>query len=299
MQYDVTIDRDRFIGGSDLGAIMGLSPFKTRWQLLLEKAGLAESDFSGNKYTEFGNELEPVIRDYINQLYFTNFEPNRVIAGAFRAHTDGFNGNAVLEIKTTSNLHDDISDYKLYLVQLVKYMEVNKVEKGILCVYDRPADFDTEFDPERLQIWEIDISEYISLLAEINAEIDRFLSDLERLKENPLLSEEDFQPNELVTLSNKVLSFEKQIAAFKEVEKQYKAMKDELYSAMVKHGVKTWETLNGVKITRVDEVKPTTETVKEFDTAAFAMEHPDLYEDYCKDVVKKKTGRAGYVKITI
>ena len=39
MDFDVTIDRDKYIGGSDVPAIMGLSSFRTRWQLLLEKAG--------------------------------------------------------------------------------------------------------------------------------------------------------------------------------------------------------------------------------------------------------------------
>ncbi len=47
MEYDVTIDRDKYIGGSDIPAIMGLSPFTSRWDLLLEKAGLKERDFFG------------------------------------------------------------------------------------------------------------------------------------------------------------------------------------------------------------------------------------------------------------
>lgn len=299
MEYDVTLDRDKYIGGSDIPCIMGISPFKTRWQLLLEKSGLAESDFSGNKYTEFGNELEPEIRNYINQLYFTNFEPNRVIDGDLRAHTDGFNGEAVLEIKTTSNIHDDVIDYKIYLVQLIKYMEVNNVSKGILAVYNRPEDFSPVFDPERLQIFEIEIEEYKPLLEEINAAVSQFRADLARLKENPLLSEEDFQPNELVALSNKVLAFEHQLAQYKEIERQYKDMKQHLYDAMLKHGVKSWETVGGVKITRVDEVNPLVEIVKEFDETQFATENLELYKMYCKNVEKKKPGRAGYVKITL
>lgn len=298
-KFDVTVDRAAWIGGSDVPAIMGISPFKTRWQLLLEKAGLEESDFTGNKYTSYGNTMEPLIRDFINALYATNFEPNRVIVGDFRAHSDGFNGSAVLEIKTTSNIHKNVEEYKIYLVQLLKYMEVNKVSKGLLCVYSRPADFSTEFDPARLQIHEIDISEYKSLLAEINAEIDRFRADLERLKENPLLSEQDFQPNELITLSNKVLAFEKQLAQYKEIERQYADMKKQLYEAMVNHNVKSWETVNGAKITRIDGTEGTTETVKIFDEAAFASEYPDLYEDYCKEVAKKKSAKAGHVRITI
>ena len=67
MEYDVTIDRDLYIGGSDVPVIMGISTFNTRWGLLQEKAGLKENTFNGTKYTEYGNVLEPKIRDYINK----------------------------------------------------------------------------------------------------------------------------------------------------------------------------------------------------------------------------------------
>ena len=49
---DVRIDRNLYIGGSDIPIIMGISPFKKRFDLLLEKAGLKENDFDGNQYTE-------------------------------------------------------------------------------------------------------------------------------------------------------------------------------------------------------------------------------------------------------
>ena len=65
--YDVTIDRNLFIGGSDIGIIMGISPFKTRFDLLIEKAGYKENNFTGNDFTEFGHIIEPKIRDYINE----------------------------------------------------------------------------------------------------------------------------------------------------------------------------------------------------------------------------------------
>ena len=37
---DVTKDRDKYVGGSDVPIIMGLSPFKTRFELAQEKAGI-------------------------------------------------------------------------------------------------------------------------------------------------------------------------------------------------------------------------------------------------------------------
>lgn len=299
MEYDVTIDRDKFLGGSDIPVIMGISPFKSRWRLLKEKASIEESDFTGNKYTEYGNKMEGKIRDFINKMYSTCYEPNRKTMGDLRFHCDGDDGWSILEIKTTSNVHDNLEDYKLYLVQLLAYMEAWKYDKGLLAVYKRPDDFSLEFDVERLEIWFVDINDYTELLNEIHAEIERFRADLARLRENPLLTEEDFQPNELVTLSNKVLAFEKQIAEYKEIEKQYKDMKQKLYEAMEKYGVKSWETLNGAKITKVEAVKGSVETVKKFNEAKFGTDYPDIYKEYCEDVTVKKTGRSGYVKITL
>lgn len=300
MEYDVTVDRDIYIGGSDIAVIMGLSSFKTRWTLLQEMAGLIEVAFHANKYTEYGHTIEPLIRDYINRNRKKKFEPNRVINGDVRCHTDGFNGVCVLEIKSTSHIFPTVDEYKVYLVQLVKYIEENHVKKGILAVYHRPEDFSTDFDPERLQVFEIDMKDYKALLAEVNEEIDRFRFDLARLRANPLLTEQDFfASEELVTLSNKVIAFESQIAAMKAVEDQLKAAKQALFDEMEKHDVKSWTTPNGTKITRVDSTPGTTKTVTEFDTAAFKAENPALYGMYLHDVEKKTAGRSGYVKITL
>lgn len=301
MEYDVTLERDKYIGGSDIPAIMGISTFKTRYELLLEKAGLRENDFVGNRYTVYGQRLEPKIREYINGQMPTGakFEPNKTTVGDIRCHTDGFNGYCVLEIKTTSQTYETLPEYKVYLVQLLKYMEVNKVENGLLAVYERDDELEETFNPDRLQVFEVDMSEFEKLLQEVNAEIERFRNDLQRLKENPLLCEADFQPNELVALSEKALALENRMAEFKVIEKQYKDMKQALFEAMIKHDVKSWQMPNGTRITRVDGTEASTETVTEFDLDAFKAENTELFAKYQKTVTKKKAGRAGYVKITM
>lgn len=300
-EFDVSQDRDKYIGGSDLPVICGISKFMTRWQLLLEKAGLAENTFSGNRFTEYGHYIEPFIRDHINLVYSTNFVPNRVINGDFRSHTDGFNGECVLEIKSTSDIYSSADGYKVYLVQLVKYMEQNEVQRGILAVYERPEDLRTPFDPNRLQVFEIVLDDYRNLLDYVNQEIDKFRSDLERLKENPLLSEQDFLPigSGLITLSNKIVAFEKQLSAMKEVEQQLKDAKKQLYLEMLKANVKSWTSPSGTKITRVDEVPSSTKTVTELDSEAFKAENPSLFQRYLKKVEKKTNGKSGFVRITV
>ena len=130
MQETVKQDRDKYIGGSDIPVIMNLSPFKSRFDLLLEKAGYKEDSFEGNIYTEYGNKLEPKIRDYVNSIknFALDIDKKPFIEGkhireaeadeiiGVRIHTDGENESAILEIKTTSQIYDKVDDYKIYLL---------------------------------------------------------------------------------------------------------------------------------------------------------------------------------------
>jgi predicted phage-related endonuclease len=298
--FDVTQDRDKYIGGSDIPAILGISKFVSRWQLLLEKAGLEERNFAGNRFTEYGHIIEPQIRDYINLTYNTNFVPNRVIDGDIRYHSDGFDGKRVLEVKSTSEVYSTVDGYKVYLVQLLKGMEENEVEEGILAVYHRPDDMNPVFDPSRLQVFEVKISEHKNLLNHVNKEIERFREDLKRLKENPLLSEIDFLPSgSLTVLVEKISKFESQLAQMKDIEAQLKEAKKSLYHEMLKANVKKLTLPNGSNVTRVDEVPSSTKMVREFDVDSLRLIYPTIYDSLLHEVEKKVPGKAGYVRITV
>ncbi len=298
MKEDSVIkDRDKYIGGSDIGIIMDISPFKTRFDLLLEKAGLKENTFVGNEYTEYGDKLEPKIRDFINEtLYQKNpFRPNCKIVGKFRGNCDGENHTSILEIKTTSQIHQDVNEYKLYLVQLLKYMEIYEKGKGVLAIYNRPEDFKEEFDNKRLQIFVIDIDNYKDLLKEINEAIDKFLIDLEKLKGNPFLTEEDLLPKDLTIFANSVLQLESDVIKAKKIIEKYEEEKEKLRLAMINANVKKWETPNGIKITTIDG----TEDVKinVFDEETFKKENKELFDKY--QIKKIKKGRKGSLRITL
>lgn len=298
MKEDSVIkDRDKYIGGSDIGIIMDISPFKTRFDLLLEKAGLKENTFVGNEYTEYGDKLEPKIRDFINEtLYQKNpFRPNCKIVGKFRGNCDGENHTSILEIKTTSQIHQDVNEYKLYLVQLLKYMEIYEKGKGVLAIYNRPEDFKEEFDNKRLQIFMIDIDNYKDLLKEINEAINKFLIDLEKLKQNPFLTEEDLLPKDLTIFANSVLQLESDVIKAKKIIEKYEEEKEKLRIAMINANVKKWETPNGIKITTIDG----TEDVKinVFDEETFKKENKELFDKY--QIKKIKKGRKGSLRITL
>lgn len=291
----VTIDRDKYIGGSDVPIIMGISPFKTRFDLLLEKAGLKENDFVGNKYTEYGNIMEPKIRNFINENREDKFEEGKYIENDIRCHTDGINKEVVLEIKTTSQVHENVNDYKVYLVQLLFYMEYTKRKHGKLAVYERPENFNEEFDIERLTQYDIRIEDYKELLEQINKAVDQFRIDLVKVKENPFITEEELLPIDLTELSNKVVALENQLTEMKQVEAKSKELKTQLKVTMEKNNINTWETPNGVKITLVADRED--KVVRKFNEQLFKENNSDLWDEYSEDVVQK--GRTGYVKITL
>ena len=291
----VTIDRDKYIGGSDIPIIMNLSPFKKRFDLLLEKAGLKEDDFTGNEYTEYGNVLEPKIREYINTTYDKEFVEGKHYNGDIRIHTDGEDKDCILEIKTTSQIHDNLDDYKVYLVQTLFYMQETNKNKGMLAVYHRPDDFNENFDKTRLSVYGIDINDYKDLLEQINKAVDKFRIDLEKVKENPFITEEELLPVDLTELSNKVVALENQLAEMKKIEAQAKDLKAQLKAAMEKSGTKTWETPNGTKITLVPDGED--KVVKKFNEKLFKNNNLDLWDEYSEEVVQK--GKSGYVRITL
>ena len=296
---NVTEERWRYVGGSDVPIIMGISPFKKRFDLLLEKAQLKENDFPGNEYTEYGNVMEGKIRDYINQFVEDKFYEDKVIKNDLRYHSDGFNGkDTVLEIKTTSQIHKEVSEYKVYLVQLLFGMQMHNVENGILAVYERPKDFNEEFNQERLITYQIKIDDYKQLLEDINVAINQFRVDLEKVKANPFITEEELQPTELIELTDKVIALENQLTLYKDLEKQYKTFKADLYKTMEKYQIKKWETLNGYKITRVDATEDKQVEVERFNDEQFMLDHPKLYAKYLSTTIETKKGKSGYALIT-
>lgn len=294
---DVKTDRHKYIGGSDIPIIMGISPFKKRFDLLLEKAGLKENDFEGNEYTEYGNILEPKIRDYINTIGLVTklFKEDKKVIGDVRCHVDGFNGDMILEIKTTSQIHTTLDEYKVYLVQLLFYMQNYGVQRGCLAVYDRPSDFNEEFDEDRLKIYFLDIDNYKELLEEINTAVDQFRVDLIKVKNNPFITEEELLPVSLVELSNQVVEIEDKLAELKEFEKQAKELKAQLKKAMEDNNIKSWETPNGTKITLVPDAED--KEVMKFNEEKFKEENEETYNKYLESKIQK--GKSGYVKVTL
>jgi len=96
------------IGGSDMAVILGLSTYKTPYQLYLEKIGEAEAPEEETQYQYWGQQLEAIVRDeFAKRNNVTVTTPDTLVHPEYdflRGNVDGFipGLNAVLEIKCSS-----------------------------------------------------------------------------------------------------------------------------------------------------------------------------------------------------
>ncbi|MDV3196256.1 MAG: YqaJ viral recombinase family protein [Candidatus Phytoplasma stylosanthis] len=94
--------RKKYINATEIGSITGLDPFRTMHQLIHDK--LFGTTFVTNKYVEYGNQMEPLARQFIEKQLNLTFEPVIFIDDQyqlFSASLDGYNDqtNTLLEIK--------------------------------------------------------------------------------------------------------------------------------------------------------------------------------------------------------
>src|SRR5277367_744185 len=125
------------LGGSDIPIVLGLSSYKTPYQLYLEKK---ETSISGDEMSPvqyWGNQLEPVIREEFSKRNNVTIELPDTLIHPFhnfmRANVDGYikEWDAVLEVKCANQFMahewgEDGSDIipMAYLVQVAHYCSV-------------------------------------------------------------------------------------------------------------------------------------------------------------------------------
>lgn len=188
---NVTKKRHIYVGGSDVPTIMGINKYKTEFELAQEKAGIVTRPFISNPYIQFGNLLEPHIREYVNAVNGTNFIEESYVneEKSIRSNVDGIDkeNQILLEIKT----HGVRPTIKVYEAQMQLYMDQIGCEYGWLAMYQRPKDMDIEFDSTRLNIKEVERDD--SYIAEVHKRIEAFWRKLGWLKENPKMTQEEWE----------------------------------------------------------------------------------------------------------
>lgn len=308
---NVTVDRHKYVGGSDLPTILGLNAkYGTSiFEFAKEKAGIIPNSFKGNEYTKYGQKMEPVIRDYINSIYQVNYLEDTVIdtKRGYRGNTDGIDRGAdipILEIKTFGEELD--VDY--YTAQCQFYMETFSQDACLLVGYKRPDDFYTGVDYQlenddsyfNLEFDENRIVTHIiyrdpSVWVKIEERIIAFKKAVEKLRKNNNMTEAEFNKifygTDIVKASNKVAKLETKLLKFKELEKQHKQVKEELYKLFDEKGILSFDT-GTMKITKV---APTSYDTVSVDTAKLKEENEEIYNKY---KVTKTTNKKGYILIT-
>ncbi|MBQ2870345.1 YqaJ viral recombinase family protein [bacterium] len=308
---NVTVDRHKYVGGSDLPTILGLNAKygKSVFEFAKEKAGIIPSKFNGNQFTKYGQKMEPVIRDYINSVYGANYLEDTIIDTVrnYRGNTDGIDRDAeypILEVKTFG----DELDVEYYMAQCQFYMETFNQDKCLLVGYKRPSDFYTgvDYDLENddsyfnLEFDESNIVTHVierdpKLWGKIEERIVAFKNCVAELRKSEDMTEDEFNKlfygNEVIAMSNKVAMLETQLNTYKEIEKEYKILKEQLYKTFEEKGLIGFETKN-IKITKVDPISYETVTI---DSAKLKEENEEIYNKY---KVTKTTNRKGYILIT-
>lgn len=137
--------RNMGIGGSDAAVIMGLNPYKSPYQLWLEKTGQAEPpDLSGNQRVYWGSKNEPNIADWFQEETgkkvmrlgtLQNREYPFMLANVDRTVVGE---NAGLEIKTAgSSQYRKWKDGEIpdaYYCQCLHYMAVTRADYWYIAV---------------------------------------------------------------------------------------------------------------------------------------------------------------------
>lgn len=297
MNKNVTENRDKYIGGSDIPIIFNVSKFKTRNQLLLEKAGEIENDFTGNKYTEYGNVMEPKVREFINDKFKIDFKEECLIDNKYRCNVDGlgewYDGEkGLLEIKTCNleTFENDKVDL-VYNLQIQFYLMVYDAPKCLLVKYLRTNEFNEEFEKDKVK--EILVEADYTLQRDIKEEVDKFLNDLGKIKMGGLPTEN----KEAKAILEELEKVEAQIEAINPLIERQKELKHGLLTFMQITNHKKLEFSNGNSITLVEKKEPTVEIKEAFNEAAFKKERPRIYKSFLEEKEIKKAGRKAYIRI--
>lgn len=151
----------RGIGGSDIGVIMGRSPWKSPFSLWAEKTGQIEDTIEPTIQMELGTVFEKPIRDLWakrNAEFLTVSETGTwqsIANPTWKANPDGIiryrNGDlAILEIKHTASHWDRLPEQ--YELQVLWYLHVLGLRAGIVVAVASGylREFDVEYDAERM-----------------------------------------------------------------------------------------------------------------------------------------------------
>ncbi len=295
------LNRPFGLGGSDIGPLLGLSPYKTPLQLWAEKVSSTSAPNKDAIHLRFGHHVEPFIaQEYERQTGLktvshapTIFHPDH---GFMYAHVDRLvladdenlaaegqriYAQTLLECKTASVLNRDEwgepgSDQvpPSYLVQCVWYMAITQCKRADLAVLLGNQDF---------RIYQIHRDEELEILVINHARQFWFDHVLSKTPPAPV-TEDDIRtlyPIEVVghaieadhDLLASLKSYKATQTKITELSEQCDAIRQDILKRM---GQAEQITLNSKVLATWKSSKP----AKRLDTKSLALAHPDLVEQF-------------------
>lgn len=207
-------ERQKGLGGSDIASIVGLSPWRSKWELWAEKTGRIEHEDIGHRpAVEWGNRLEPVVGDkfadehpelnvYPATCMYRGIKQPWMQASLDYELEDADGRRGVLEIKTTSarnarDWKDGVPPH--YLAQVMWYLLVTGRQYAWVAVLIGGNDYREYFvepDPEDMALllaeavnfWELVVN---GIEPEENEARDRYLAELFSDNEQWMTADDD------------------------------------------------------------------------------------------------------------
>ena len=281
MDTQQLIERKKGIGGSDSGAILGVSKWKSAYQVWLEKTSDEVSDFD-NPAMFWGRTLEPVIRqrysDVTGRQVFVPME--RIVHPKYdfiRANLDGITeDNRLVEIKTArtdigwgEEGTDEIPDE--YACQVQHYMMVVNLTICDVPVLIGGSDFriyEVHADKELQDIMLEKEAEFWQMVVNRTPPEPETLTDL-------ILKFGRASKQAIVQADHQSLQAVERLKEIKAIAKEEDELKFVIMAHMMEADtlavedkiIATWKASNGAK---------------RFDSKSFQIDHPELYNQYLK-----------------
>ena len=299
--------RKKGVGGSDVGAIMGLNEYRSILQVYKDKVGESK-EVVDNVYVRKGKDLEELIRNYYvvpelaKQGYKVLPVKHTLINEAYpwlRANIDGiaipeggnYEKNIVIEIKWVSewgaqkwggDLYKGIPPS--YYAQVQEYLAITGARMAIVCaLFDsnwemkyykisRDEVFITSLLKQTKQFMDLNVG--MRIPPKVDAELDKIY-----------IAEEVSKPMEKEPVPDR--SMDDDIFKYKSVNLQIKALEKD---AEALKNLITNKYLEGHRPTlSTNKVSISSYTTRRFDSTAFKEDHPEVYANYVKETTAVKT----------
>jgi putative phage-type endonuclease len=212
-------ERATGIGGSEIAAILGISPYTTAYQLWLDKTGKTpRKDISNLPHVQRGILGEEVCRDLYERTHLKSFKP-KMWQGKkswHRASDDGWNidDNVTMEIKCMSALNHEMTKNGIvpphYMCQMQWVLFVSKATKCLFISY-RPED-------ETMHV--VDVFPDPKEQKKIEEAVDYFWTVNVQQDIPPALTDRDF-----VKVADRTL--DEKLKRYEEIKKQITALEGE------------------------------------------------------------------------